>query len=190
MVFVKLHCNGREIKPQAGRYVKVQIPAAELVSSLLLWQGAMDGNKLTGWAASTNPTDIYWAEWPAGGNQVSGYEIIAKDLGWLCAARVIPGTLTDFCIQMPPGFDAENSRAFLLLKNNNSVFSLQPNPDNGLFCVDGVPAGYPVQLITLSKLGQQFLLGNIESEIGTNSKVVVPPQQTGLSEIIQIIRNL
>jgi hypothetical protein len=190
IVYVKIYCNGRELKPRQDRYVKVQVPASGLLPGLSLWEGVGANGKLTGWSAAANASDVYWANWPIGNTQVTGYELIAKNLGWLSAAKVLSGQFTSFCIQMPPGFDAENSQAFLLLKDNNSVFPLLLDPDNEVFCVDGVPSGYPVQLITLSKLGNQFLLGNSESEIGTNSKVIVSPQQTTAPEIIQIIKNL
>jgi hypothetical protein len=190
MVFIRIYCNGKELTPQQDRYVKIQVPAAGLIAGLSLWQGLEHNGKLANWAAAANAADVYWAEWPLGGMQVTGYELIAKELGWLSAAKVLSGQSTGFCVEMPPGFDAENSQAFLLLKNNHSVFPLQEDQDTGEFCVEGVPIGYPVQLITVSKLGNQFLLGNAESEIGANGKISVSPQQMSAPEIIQLLKNL
>jgi hypothetical protein len=190
MVFLKFSCDGKEIKPRAGRSVKIQVPAALPATGLSLWQGSANGTELAEWVLAPDSADIYTAEWPTGSNPVSGYELVAQNTGWLCAGKIQSGQRTNYCAQMPPGFDAENSQVFLLLKNSRAVFRLQPNTDNNLFCVDGVPAGLPVQLITISKLGAQFLLGNTDAQADANSKVVVTPKYATPAEIIQLIKNL
>ncbi|MGI9158513.1 MAG: hypothetical protein ACR2K1_02040 [Saprospiraceae bacterium] len=190
MVFLRFSCDGKEIKPRAGRSVKIQVPAALPTAGLSLWQGSANITELAEWGLASDSADIYTAEWPAGGSPVSGYELVAKNTGWLCAGKIQSGQRTNYCAQMPPGFDAENSQVFLLLKNSRSVFRLQPNTDNNLFCVEGVPAGLPVQLITISKLGAQFLLGNTDAQTDANSKVVVTPKYATPAEIIQLIKNL
>jgi hypothetical protein len=190
MVFLKFSCDGKEIKPRADRSVKIQVPAAPPVADLLLWQGSANDTQLAAWDLAPDSADILTAEWPAAGNPVSGYELVVKNTGWLCAGKIQAGQRTNYCVQMPPGFDAENSRVFLLMKNSRSVFRLQPNTDNNLFCVDGAPAGLPVQLITISKLGTQFLLGNADPQTDVHSKVVVTPKYATPAEIIQLIKNL
>jgi hypothetical protein len=190
MVFLKFSCDGKEIKPRADRSVKIQVPAAPPVADLLLWQGSANDTQLAAWDLAPDSADILTAEWPAAGNPVSGYELVVKNTGWLCAGKIQTGQRTNYCVQMPPGFDAENSQVFLLLKNSRSVFHLQPNTDNNLFCVDGAPAGLPVQLITISKLGAQFLLGNADTQMDVNSKVIVTPKYATPAEIIQLIKNL
>lgn len=190
MVFLKFSCDGQEIKPRADRSVRIQVPAALPAADLLLWQGSANGAELAAWGLAPDSADILPAEWPAAGNPVAGYELAAKNAGWLCAGKIQTGQRTNYCVQMPPGFNAENSQVFLLLKNSRSVFRLQPNTDNNLFCVDGAPAGVPVQLITISKLGAQFLLGNADTPMDVNSKVIVTPKYATPAEIIQLIKNL
>lgn len=191
MFFLKFYCDGKEIKPRPGRSVKIQVPTEQAVSGLSLWQGgANNSTEPAYWALAPDSSDIYTAEWSASGNLVSGYALIAKNTGWLCTGKILAGQRTNYCAEMPPGFDADNSQVFLLLKNNRSVFRLQPNTDNNLFCVEGVPAGFPVQLITISKLGTQFLLGNADVQTDANSKVAVTPKYATPAEIIQLIKNL
>jgi hypothetical protein len=190
IVQLVVRCDNKLLNLYLDRYIKVQVPSDELKPNLGLWSGVMAGDSLTGWSQAPN-TAVAWADWPNGvGNTQTGYELITRQLGWLNAAALISDPTTQFCVSLPAGFDEENSQVFVLLKNNRSVFALSPGTHFGTFCLNSAPLGYPVQLITLTKLGDQFLLGNAQTEIGTNAVVNVQPLGTSEGEIIQFIKSL
>ncbi|MBK8554719.1 MAG: hypothetical protein IPL65_02590 [Lewinellaceae bacterium] len=191
IVQVNVFCGQKSLQILDDRFLKVQVPSVELKPNLNLWLGEMSADSLAGWKESPQDASVYWAEWPAvAGTTQTGYELITKTLGWLNAAAIIQNPTTEFCVVLPPGFDNENSQVFVVLKNNRSVFVLPMGTKFGEFCLDGAPIGYTVQLVSLSKLGDKFLLGSAQTEIGSNAVVKIDPLGMSEAEIIQFIKGL
>ena len=194
MVRVEASCGGVRLDLLPNRNINVRIPALDLQPDLSLWVGVEQNEELIGWEPSANQAAVGWGEWPnLDGTIIEGYDIIVKSLGWSSASVLIEDPVTSFCVSMPPGYDSGNSRVFLLLSNSKSVFELISNPDvddDNVFCVENVPVGYSVRLVTLTKLGNQLLLGNALSEIGTNSLVGLAPEAEAEQEIIQFLKGL
>ncbi|MEZ4919691.1 MAG: hypothetical protein R2792_11380 [Saprospiraceae bacterium] len=191
MVNVRVFCNEVELNLLPNRNYNIQVPAADLQPNLELWTGVLSGDELVGWNPSPSTGAVGWGEWQDdNGAIVTGYDILTKDLGWNSACAPITEPSSSFCIEMPPGFDSENSQVFLVLTNSKSVFELEADPNSNSFCLDQAPIGYSVQLITLTKLGNQYLLGNVQSEIGTNSVVDLDPEESPELAIIQFLKSL
>jgi hypothetical protein len=190
MVRVNIWCNGQPLDVLPGRNIKIQVPVTQQQSGLTTFEGQVSQDSLTGWQDTGD--EVYFADWqsPLTGQTVSGYEIIAKHAGWIDCGRTIQDPVSSFCIDMPSGFSALNTRAFIVFKNINAVVALTYNADSQKFCFANAPKGYLVKLVTVSKLGNLYWLGQKETEIGTNATLDLAPQQLDEQAILDKIKSL
>ena len=190
MVQVQAFCNGAPLQLLPDRSIKIQIPVpANLVQSdMRVHYGQFDADEtFAGWQNSGE--QVFMAEWYDGPTLRQGYELLAQQLGKAHCARLLRGTTTTFCVDLPDGYSDQNSRVFLLFQGVRAMVEMQPGGAGQAFCAAQVPIGYPVKLVAVSKLGEQYLLGNRDTETGTNSVVPVEPQQSNSDQVITVIRS-
>lgn len=186
---VQATCNGKMLQLLQNRYIKIQLPAAEVKPGMQVYTGALDGqNNLTGWN-NTNTT-VFWAEWPLGsGVQQTGYELITQ-LGWSnCARPVIEQTAT-FCVTLPEQFSALNTRAFLVFDNIRAVAEMKGDDNTSQFCFDEAPVGYPVNIVVVSKTGGQYWLVQKPWELGQSTNLALTPQPLSDKDVLAFIKSL
>lgn len=190
MVQLSVVCDGVGLNVLNGRNIKIQIPEPNQLGDLFVYEGDAPTDSLLGWINTGEP--VYLADWqvpPA--VTVKGYELIAVKTGWVQAAKPAPGPFSSFCVDLPDGgFSSANTKVFLSFKGIKSVVALTPNSTGDKFCIDNVPKGLPVKMITVSKLGDQYWLGNKDTEIGTDATVVVAPQPVTEQQIVNFLKLL
>lgn len=188
MVNVTVSCNGEKLALSPSRTLKIQLPNNNTQSGLFVFaQGASTSEQ---WSNSNQ--EVYEAEWPvAGGNTQTGYELLVKKLGWSASGRSITDPTTSYCIELPPGFADQNTLAYIVFKNQQVVAPLQFDLGDNSFCFPKAPTSYQVQLMAVSKLGEQYWLGKAQTEIGSTSATYpLGPQQLTEDAVVNFVKGL
>ena len=164
-VRVEIYCDGQKLDLLPGRNLKIQIPALSTEADFQVFRAEMSGADVQYWNNTNQP--VYQAEWPIGNNQTQkGYEILATQTGWISGQKLLSTpTSSDFCVELGGQFAAENTQVYVVLKNDASVIALPalPDPAERRYCLSGAPEGYLVRIVTISKVGEQYWLGYMET---------------------------
>ena len=190
-LYLKATCNGEELKLTPGNLLKIQIPAEQpFFANRLFTCDALLQETFPGWAGTNN--SINTVEWalPGGSAVQSGYQILTPSLHWLCAGRRLEEVSGSYCLELPLGFSDQNTKAYMVFKSFHSVVPLQYDPTDFQFCTPAVPQGFPIQLITISKLGNQYWVASKDSETGGNNSATAKPFKMTEQQLIDFIRNL
>ena len=189
IVYVRASCDGTPLRLLPNRSLKVQVPADVLKNDLFTFNGALQNSTdFLGWQATNDPA--YLAEWVSNGTMLHGYELYPTQMGWVAAGRVLPEPTSDFCIKLPTAMTDETAKAFLVFKGATAVVELIYDTGSQSFCFDQAPIGYPVQVVVISKLGDQYWLSNQETEIGTHTSLQVEPHKTSEAALLEFLKQL
>ncbi len=188
MVYVQASCDGAILKLLPNRELKVQVPATTLNNDMLAYTGLVENTKFQGWQATGDAA--YLAEWVSGMNVLHGYELYPTTLGWISAGRPLTEPTSGFCVKLPSAMTGETAQVFVVFKGISTVATLTYDAASQKFCFDQAPKGYPVQVLTISKLGDQYWLGSEETEIGTNTVLQVEPHKTTEAEMLEFLKNI
>jgi hypothetical protein len=190
-VLVEVFCNGQALKILNGRSIKIQLPAAATANDYEVYVAELDGQHLNGWKNTGQV--VYQAEWllPSGSQQ-EGFEILAAQTGWNSAQKTFSTTSNELCIDLPTYYNADNTLAFVMVDGRKVIAPLQPSIVGGqtVFCYDHVPAGYNVQIVVLTKVGDEYWLGYQKTESGTSSTFVVTPNKSTDGSVLDFLKNL
>ncbi|MEI6408328.1 MAG: hypothetical protein WCR52_03000 [Bacteroidota bacterium] len=188
MLRIRFTCDGTPLKLKAGRNIKIQIPEANRQDNLFVYNGTMQNDSLSAWTATMVP--VYLADWISNvtNETVLGYEIIATQLDWVACSHPLGGQASSFCVNLPDGFSNVNTVVYMVFKNVKAVVPLTGNRSQ--FCYAQAPQGYFVKLVTVGKFGEQYWLGNKETEIGTNTVLDVAPQIVSEQQMLNFLKGL
>lgn len=188
VLYLKAFCNGQELHLTPGNLLKIQIPAQQPLFANQLFTSTSD--VFSGWTASNQP--IASAEWQIQGGQTFqlGYQMLTPTLNWVCAGRLLEEPNSSYCVELPLGFSNQNTKAFMVLKNLKSVIPLNYMSADFKFCAPFSPQGFPIQLVTISKLGNQYWLGQQNTETGGSNISTLEPQKMTEQQVIDFIKNL
>lgn len=189
MVRVKATCNGELLTLLPDRNLKIQFPNDAPESGFFVFKQTESSITVPQWANTSQ--EVFEAEWPiADGTTQQGYELLVRNLGWSACGRLLTDASSPFCIELPAGFADQNTLAYIVFKNQFIVAPLQFDLGANQFCYFNAPEGYLVQLVALSKLGDQYWLGKAQTEIGTNAKVALGTQQMTEEAVLDFVKGL
>lgn len=186
MVRVTATCNGQQLELLSDRVLKIQLPRNNTQSGYFVF--AQDTS--TGGHWSNSNQEVFEAEWPVLNGTKKGYELLVKKMGWSACGRSLADPGSSFCIELPSGFADQNTLAYLVFKDQQVVAPLQYKLSQNKFCFPNAPAGYPVKLVTVSKLGERYWLGKAETEVGTNATFPMGTQESTLEAILNYVKSL
>ena len=191
ILHLKASCNGQELKLAQGNVLKIQIPETPPFFANQLFTNSVGiSDVFTGWSGAN--AAVSNAEWqvPGGTSFQVGYQMMVPSLHWVCAGRMLEEPNSSYCVELPLGFSDQNTQAFIVMKNINAVVPLRYQADVFRFCAPFIPQGFPVQLVTVSKLGNQYWLGNKDVETGGSNSATVQPQKMSEQQVIEFFKNL
>lgn len=184
-------CNGEILQLTPGNLLKIQVPAEQpLIANRLFTCNTAPEDDFPGWTGSN--TSVNGAEWPlpGGGAFQSGYQIFTHSLQWICAGRLLEDVSGSYCLELPLGFSDQNTKAFMVFKTLESVVPLQYESTDFRFCAPSIPQGFPIQLVTISKLGNQFWVATKDSETGGSNSITMQPLRMNEQQLIDFMRGL
>lgn len=122
-----------------------------------------------------------------------GYEINARNLRWIAAARYIDSNLpkTKLTAVLSPNFTNKNTAVFTVFANQKTVVNMRGDFPSRSFFANNIPLRSAVKLVSLSKIGGDFYLGveNISS-VEAIPRYTIKPEKKSLKEIISYLNSL
>jgi len=191
ILYLKATCNGQELQLTQGNLLKIQIPGTlPLIANQLFSNTSGTMDVFTGWSGANHPVTA--VEWQVSGTPPFqlGYQLLVPSLRWVCAGRMLEEPNSSYCVELPLGFSDQNTQVFMVFENMQSVVPLKYQAADFRFCAPFVPQGFPVQVVTVSKLGDQFWLGTKEDETGGTNTLSLQPQKMSEQQVIDFIKNL
>lgn len=191
ILHLKATCNGQELQLTQGNLLKIQIPGTlPLIANQLFSNTSGTMDVFTGWSGANHPVTA--VEWQVSGTPPFqlGYQLLVPSLRWVCAGRMLEEPNSSYCVELPLGFSDQNTQVFMVFENMQSVVPLKYQAADFRFCAPFVPQGFPVQVVTVSKLGDQFWLGTKEDETGGANTLSLQPQKMSEQQVIDFIKNL
>jgi hypothetical protein len=191
MVQIRFFCGNEELQLLPGRSIVIQLPAHNVQSDVLVYTFEGGGNRFEGWEASAQVADT--TQWPVqGGLMVQrGYSFAMAELGWINCAKPFPSSATTpFSVILQSGYTGLNTHVYLVFEQWMSVVPLQFDDSTRTFYFPKVPAGYPVRIVSVSKLDSVYWLGTASTETGTHTILPVQPQQQTSFEVLGYLQGL
>jgi hypothetical protein len=186
-VKLRIRCDNQYVSILPDRYIKIQVPAANLLPGMHVYGGVENTAGDLVWNDVSDA--VFWADWPGATGTQTGYELLLHDLEWSSCQRPLGAANSTFCAILDAPFSPENTRAFLLFDHVKTAVELVAD-QNGNFCAMQVPSGYPVRVVTVSKTGTQYWIGDQSTETGTNSMVPVVPQMKTEFQALNFLKGL
>lgn len=129
------------------------------------------------------------------GEFMAGFEFSSPRLGKLLCGFYIPEVqgLGEVCINLPYHFEAQNTRAFIVLRDYNSLAALPftgelNRPD---CCRNGLPIGKTARIVVVSEGGDEtYFLGQGQVIIAENLTISITPERAELSDIMLALDGL
>ena len=188
MVRITASCNGQQLALLPDRTLKIQMPNNDPQGGFFVYNHIGSVSTSQQWVKSDQ--EVFEAEWPLPLGIQQGYELLVKNLGWTACGRALSYPNSLFCVELPTGFADQNTLSYLVFKNQQIVAPLQFDLGRNKFCYPKTPAGFQVQLVAVSKLGEQYWLGKAETEVGTNATFQLGTQQITEQAILNFVKSL
>lgn len=192
-VFIKVICDGQEMQVADNRYIKVQVPSNSLQNDMSLNYLTINADGSFARWESGESNSVFWGEWPGqqSGSTQTGYEILTHKTGWITASKPLTAvSFSKYCVSLPLQFDHENTRVFLSVDGTGAITEMKTENNPSVFCLNQAPLGYPVRIITITKAGPTYFLGDKETETASDATVRMTPIEKSAAQISSVIQGL
>lgn len=184
MIRIVASCSGQALALASDRNLKIQIPNSNQQSDFFVYNQSSP----TQWTKNTQ--EVFEAEWPVSGGTQLGYELLTKRLDWIACGRPLKNPTSNLYLELPTGFADQNTLAYMVIKNLQIVAPLKYDLGKNKFFMPKAPVGFQVQLLAVSKLGEQYWLGKTETEIGTNATIPLSTQQMTETAVLNFLKSI
>lgn len=125
-------------------------------------------------------------------NLYKGYELSAKKLRWVAGLLQIDTLLpkTIVTVIFNPNFTNKNTAVYAVYKNLNTVVRLTPNFTSRSFAAVNMLLNKNIYLISISKIGTTYYLGNSEVTITNGLSLKLNPELKSLNQIKSFLDSL
>jgi hypothetical protein len=189
IINLRITCGNNELRLRPNEYIRVQFPVnseADLLPNMMIYYGSKPDNSSINWALSTK--SVGNSSWGFDPNINWAYELRSDSLGWIGAARVVNDPQSKFCIKLDQQFNDKNTLVYVTFDGKNMIAPTLGNFQNQEFCFENTPIGYPVKIVTISKIGNQWHLGKGSTETGTNTIVNTTPETVTEADLVTYLK--
>jgi hypothetical protein len=192
IIKLRITCNNQELRLRTNEYLRVQLPVASeaaLMTDMKIYYGTKQTPDLPlNWLEST--TFAGGSYWDFDPNKKWGYDVLSDSLGFIGTAKKITDPSAKFCVKLAPELNDKNTLVYITFPGKNMIAPTEGNFQNQEFCFENMPIGYPVKIITISKVGNRWLLGKKDTETGTNSRIEALPVEITETDLINFLSSL
>jgi outer membrane protein assembly factor BamB len=141
---------------------------------------------------SLSTANVWESQWEDSVRVGFGYECFSDSLDFVNIDYFTKFDLdlTQACVNLPNGYDTDNTVVFAVFDDYNIVLSLAGNPDLEMFCAN-LPVGENVQfIVTAAEDEDTFHFGTASSTIDENLFVEIIPEETPIDDIKAYLMSL
>ncbi|MFN4081198.1 MAG: hypothetical protein ACK4NS_09875 [Saprospiraceae bacterium] len=198
---IEFYCQSKgRLMLAPDRTLKIQIPSnSQLSNGLRLYSASQINDKPkiidSYWIAQ--PDTLYWANWQVNAGQVNaGYELYTHKLGYIAWGRpYLSNNLSmsgSVCVALPTGHNETNTLVFIVFRQRIGAAALKDTGGKagGLFCAKNVPVGHPIRAVGLSKIGDDWLMGWIDTETAQETSIKIALAENTPAQILEFLKTL
>lgn len=202
-VFIRVTQDGKELKLAPGatitiRFSDTQAPKPNMqvfyatetipfitkgIDTMHNWLRDLDTTWIKTWQKPNNTSTAI----------VTGYELVSKNLRWICAARYVDSTLpkTKITAVLPPNFTNKNTAVFAVFADQKTVVRLSDDFPSRSFAALNIPLRSKISIVSVSRIGTDLYLGVKDvNDVGTVTHYTVTPEKKNLTQILQYLNGL
>jgi hypothetical protein len=195
--FVNATNNGKQLRLAPDKKFTVQYNVVNTFPALNLYNGDGSNIEKFNWIQNADTVN--------GKNTVvsvsNSFEIVCNKLNWMnCQYQFDTAGIkyTNISVTLPPTYTNFNTIAYLVFNDFNSVLGIYGNNKTRTFMIGGVPVGRSVKVVTITKEGNFYYLGNQEfvtaqvPQAGSNSiqNINIIPNKQSLLSIKEFLTGL
>ncbi len=193
-VKIEVEQGGVPLRLAEGKRIKVRMSTARYNSQMRLFTAQQPSD----WAGY-NPGEVVVRsvelEDPEDGTLLPGFEMESPELGYLQCGAYLPQDegLAEVCLNLPYGFEAANTVAFLVFRDHESLVRLpftgeELRPD---CCLQGLPIGEVGKIIVVAE-GEEgvYFFRERTITIVENLTINITPERVSLSDIMLALEGL
>jgi hypothetical protein len=124
---------------------------------------------------------------------VKGYQFTTSKLQWISCqsfADTSIGQQSRMDVVLPPNFTNNNTSVYAVFKNDKTVVQLNGDRFSKAFFATNLPASKVVQLVSLTKIGEELYLASKEVTVTPNSIQQLKPEKRTKGQVIQFLEQL
>ncbi|RXK80585.1 hypothetical protein [Filimonas effusa] len=121
------------------------------------------------------------------------YSFLCRKTGWIGLGREIGSSNTTKLTAVAPViFTNANTAVFAIFLNHSTVVRLTPDAGSRTFYATGIPAGTPLQLLSISRISNNKLYVGLDATIVEKNGAIVKlkPEETSLNELNNLLDRL
>ncbi|MGL4360502.1 MAG: hypothetical protein ACRCSM_08410 [Sediminibacterium sp.] len=201
--FIKASSGNQEVRIKQNGAFKIRFTdTADLKTNLSVFT-AIESNPPPAWGIDSlfswnrNPDTTTVKTWGstsgAQGYSNKGYEFLAKNFRWISIGRYIDSSAarTKLSIILPPNYTNKNTIAFAVLRDKKSIIILRPDFLSRTFASADVPVNTAMTIVSISKIGDSFYLGNRAiTDASSSVAFSITPDKKTAKQLIDFLNTL
>ena len=198
VLHIRIEQAGQRLYLSDGQPIVVQLTTALYNSEMRLFAGEKNDNGFVEWSllnleeTPINSRNIYNDET---GETESGFEFITNRLGYLKVGIFTSADKGEgeVCVNLPYGFNPQNTVAFVVMKNYDSLTAIPATDGPNLphLCSIGLPAQELAELIVIAEEEEgQYFFNRETITITENLTIKIRLERAELSEIMLALEGL
>jgi hypothetical protein len=191
---VSFYKNTDTLAIAPGKFYTVRLKSSNsspLTGCSIFYKDTANPALQTNWIPSS---DNSLATTSSQGSSDPGYNLQLSKQYWInCAKALDAGGAEKIRVNviLPVSFTNANTMVFATFKNHLSVVRLKTDFASRSFYVEDIPAGKEMTIVSISKIGADYYLGNVNFIAAKNTFVKFPPEKkSNVQDIVSIILGL
>lgn len=188
LIQFEVFCSGSPLYIRTGKTIKLVIPSPNVPTSGQADMNMYYANRDASGAITTwepNGKDIFYFT----NGQLKGFEMDVTQTGLFGGFKFPANTLGRICTDIPTFYTADNTLAFLFFTNGKSALPMAYNSQSKKFCIDGIPVGFPAEVVMISKLGEQWQYASKAILTSADQNVIITHANKTRQEVLDSMRD-
>lgn len=198
---VRAFQNGIELGLAPGKEIKLSFKEPNPVNDMRVFYGVTNpgANQPAGtnphftWLQSTDSSRVIpFTRTDSLQNITRGYDLWSRKMNWINCDFFYDSTQPKTRINtiLSPNFTNNNTMVYAVFKNLRSVVMLNAEFSSRSFTTFNMPIGENITLVSISKIGDSFYLGKMETTVSAGLAATIQPERKSKAEIIQYLNSL
>lgn len=200
LIYVQFLAEGQPLTINAEKPITIKTINDKPLAGLDFFSENIVTQNQIEWVKDQNNTKVSSGVWSSsiGEREFTelGYSFSTAQTGWLNLAKLVDFHLiekTPVCLDIEEAFNVNNSYAYLILEQTNSIIPLNVQTKNINICSvsENLPQGANVKFIIISyQNNQKHYFGMTNAILKNNHLEKINPALSSFEEILQIIQSI
>lgn len=194
---VRILQNGKELQLKQGSSISITYADAvpDPTVTAFYAEGPSPDRPYEEWVPALDGTNASnYLRPPYGGilgSTPAGYTVKFAQLRWVnCGSYGDTSRRDHMSLTLPLGFTNANTAVFLVPRDLPTVIQLDAEPRHQYFHTAKVPDGQALKAVTISYINGSYYLGTADATSAEGMNIVVKPERTTLSEMLNFLETL